>query len=133
MVDVNKLCHHKFLEWFSTTPSSLLNSHNATMQLCTDNTHKKWPTFGIQQLHHSLSRWPWLAYCKWKRWRYSEQMVTSCHKNWLKFRWSSPSRKMTQEHPELENLDGFRFEVDVCLSWTFIVTQNKGHSGLADF
>ena len=30
--DVNKLRHHKFLQWFSTTPSSSLNSHSATMQ-----------------------------------------------------------------------------------------------------
>ena len=36
---------------------------------------------------------------------------------------------------ELENLDGFRFEADIyiCLSWTFSVTQSKGHSGLAAF
>ena len=40
-----------------------------------------------------------------------------------------------QEYPELENPDGFRFEADIyiCLSWTFSVTQSKGHSGLATF
>ena len=38
-----------------------------------------------------------------------------------------------QEYPELENLDGFVFEADICLSWTFSVTQSKGHSGLATF
>ena len=40
-----------------------------------------------------------------------------------------------QEYTELENLDGFRFETDIyiCLSWTFSVTQSKGHSGLATF
>ena len=37
------------------------------------------------------------------------------------------------EYPELENLDGFRFEADICLSWTFTVTQSKGHSGSAVF
>ena len=38
-----------------------------------------------------------------------------------------------QEYLELENLDGFMFEADICLSWTFSVTQNKGHSCLATF
>ena len=38
-----------------------------------------------------------------------------------------------QEYPELENLDGFRFEVDIRLSSTFNVTQSKGHSSLATF
>ena len=30
-----------------------------------------------------------------------------------------------QEYTELENLDGFRFEADICLSWTFSVTQRR--------
>ena len=38
-----------------------------------------------------------------------------------------------QEYLELEKLDGFMFEADICLSWTFSVTQSKGHSGLATF
>ena len=37
-----------------------------------------------------------------------------------------------QEYPELENLDGFMFEADIHLSWTFGVTQSKEHSGLAN-
>ena len=32
MIDVNKMCQHT---------SSLLNSHNATMQRCIDNAHRK--------------------------------------------------------------------------------------------
>ena len=32
MIDVNKMCQHT---------SSLLNSHNATMQRCVDNAHRK--------------------------------------------------------------------------------------------
>ena len=32
VIDVNKMCQHT---------SSLLNSHNATMQRCTDNSHQK--------------------------------------------------------------------------------------------
>ena len=32
MIDVNKMCQHT---------SSLLNSHNATMQRCIDNAHQK--------------------------------------------------------------------------------------------
>ena len=32
MIDVNKMCQHT---------SSLLNSHNATMQRCIDNVHRK--------------------------------------------------------------------------------------------
>ena len=38
-----------------------------------------------------------------------------------------------KEYPELENLDGFMFEGDICLSWTFSVAQSKGHSVLATF
>ena len=38
-----------------------------------------------------------------------------------------------QEYPELENLHGFVFEADICLSWTFSVAQSKEHSGLAAF
>ena len=38
-----------------------------------------------------------------------------------------------QEYTEPENLDGFRFEADICLSWTFSVTRSKGHSDLATF
>ena len=37
-----------------------------------------------------------------------------------------------QEYTELENLDGFRFEV-VQAGHAFSVTQSKGHSGLATF
>ena len=36
-----------------------------------------------------------------------------------------------QEYSEPENLDGFMFEADIHLSWTFGVTQCKEHSGLA--
>ena len=38
-----------------------------------------------------------------------------------------------QEYQELENLGGFRFEANICLSWTFSVTQSNGHAGLAAF
>ena len=40
-----------------------------------------------------------------------------------------------QEYTELENLDGFRFEVDIYVlaGHAFSVTQSKGHSGLATF
>ena len=34
---------------------------------------------------------------------------------------------------ELENLDGFRFEADICMSKLDIQCQSKGHSGLATF
>ena len=89
MIDVNKMCQHT---------SSLLNSHNATMQRCIENTHRKGQlssTFDIPQLRHSSSRWPWLVYCEWKSGRYTGQTVSSCCKTWLKSRWSSPKRKMT--------------------------------------
>ena len=46
-----------------------------------------------------------------------------------------PGGAAPKGYQELENPDGFRFEADIyiCLSWTFSVTQSKGHSGLATF
>ena len=44
--------------------------------------------------------------------------------------WRSPRREITIKNTQsLTNLDGFRFEADMCLSWTFSVTQGNGHSG----
>ena len=85
MIDVNKMCQHT---------SSLLNSHNATMQRCTDNAHRKGQPSStldiphLRQLKPFLE--PWLAYCEWKSGRYTGQTVFSCRKTWLKSRWSSP-------------------------------------------
>ena len=87
MRDVNKMCQHIV---------SLLNSHNATMQRCIDNAHRKGQFSSTLDIHyHSSSRWPWLAYCEWKTGRSTGQTVSSCRKTWLKSRWSSPKRKMT--------------------------------------
>ena len=93
MIDVNKMCQHT---------SSLLNSHNATMQRCIVNAHRKSQLSStldipqLRQLNHSSSRWPWLAYCEWKSGGYTGQTVFSCRKIWLKSRWSNPTIKNTQ-------------------------------------
>ena len=90
MIDVNKMCQHT---------SSLLNSHNATMQRCTDNAHRKGQLSStldiphLRQLKPFLE--PWLAYCEWKSGRYTGQTVFSYRKTWLKSRWSNPKRKIT--------------------------------------
>ena len=38
---------------------------------------------------------------------------------------AAPEEDDFQEYPELEILGGFRFEGDICLSWTFSVTQSR--------
>ena len=90
MIDVNKMCQHT---------SSLLNSHNATMQRCIDNAHRKGQlssTLDIPQLRQLKPFLePWLAYCAWKGGRYTGQTVFSCRKTWLKSRWSNPKRNIT--------------------------------------
>ena len=69
-----------------------------------------------------------------KNGRYTGQTVPLCHKAWLKSRWSKPQKEDDyQEYPELENLDGFRFEADIYMSKLDIQCQSKGYSGLATF
>ena len=122
--------------------SSLLNSHNATMQRCIDNAHRKGQlssTLDIPQL--------------WQLKPFLEQMAMACilwmekwevywtdcffmRQDLVEIQVEQPQKEDDyQEYTALENLDGFRFEADiyVCLSWTFSVTQSKGHSGLATF
>jgi len=38
-----------------------------------------------------------------------------------------------EQHPKFENLGDFMFQADICLRWTFSVTQSKRYSGLATF
>ena len=111
MIAVNKMCQHT---------SSLLNSHNATMQRCIDNAHRKGQLSStldipqLRQLKHSSSRWPWLAYCEWRSGRYTGQTVFFMPQDLVKIQVEQPQKEDNyQEYTKLENPDGFRCEADI--------------------
>ena len=109
MIDVNKMCQHT---------SSLLNSHNATMQRCTDNAHRKGQlssTLDIPQLSQLKPFLePWLAYCEWKSGRYTGTDCFFISQDLVKIQVEQPQKEDNyQEYTELENLDGFRIEADI--------------------
>ena len=115
--DVNKLRHQKFLQWISTTHSFSLTGHNATMQRCIANAHLNGNIWGIAvQVWYSADRQrqPFLdqkaiAGIQWmKGWWWSGQTISSCHKNWLKSRYSTPCRKMKTKNTQ-------RMHVCVCV------------------
>ena len=132
MIDVNKMCQHT---------SSLLNSHNATMQRCIDNAHRKGQlssTLDILQLRQLK---PFL-----------EQMAMACilwMEKWEVYRTDSffmPQDlvEIPVEQPQKEDdyqkihraWESWWLHVwgwHICLSWTFRVIRSKGHSGLATF
>ena len=107
MIDVNRMCQHT---------SSLLNSHNATMQRCIDNAHRKGQfssTLDIPQLRQLK---PFL-----------EQILHTVNgkvggildsffmpQDLVKIQVEQPQKEDNyQEYTELENLDGFRCEADI--------------------
>ena len=92
MIGVNKMCQHT---------SSLLDSHNATIQRCIDNAPRNGQLSStldipqLRQLKPFLEQMATPSYREWKSGRYTGQTVSSCHKTWLKSRWSSPKRNLT--------------------------------------
>ena len=127
MIDVNKMCQHT---------SSLLNSHNATMQRCINNSHQKGQLSNtldipqLRQLEPFLEQIAMACILRMEKW---EVYRTDCFfmpQELVEIQVEQPQKEDDyQEYTEPENLDGFRFEVDICLSWIFSVTQRKGCCG----
>ena len=96
--------------------SSLLNSHNATMQRCIDNAHRKGQlssTLDIPQLRQlkpfleqiAMACILWVE--KWTDCFFMPQDLAEIQEE-------QPQKEDDyQEYTELENLDGFRFEADI--------------------
>ena len=101
MIDVNKMCQDT---------SSLLNSHNGTMQRCINNSHQTGQLSSTLDIPQLRQLEPFL-----------EQMEIQVKQ----------PQKDTQSLRILM-VSGLRLTY-ICLSWTFSVTQSKGHSGLATF
>ena len=123
MTDVNKMCQHT---------SFLLNSHNATMQKCIDNAHRK------GQLSSTLDI-PQLRQLK----PFLEKMAMACilrMEKWTDGSFTPQDLVEIQVEQPQKDTQSLRFLMAsglrltyICLSWTFSVTQSKGHSGLATF
>ena len=81
--------------------SSLLNSHNTTMQRCIDNSHRKGQLSNtldipqLRQLKPFLEQMAMACILWMEKW---EVYWTDCFfmtQTWLKSRWSNPKRKIT--------------------------------------
>ena len=127
MIDGNKMCQRT---------SSLLNSHNATMQKCINNSHQKGQLSSTVDIPQLRQLEPFL-----------EQMAMACilsMETWEVY-WTDCSFmpqdlvEIQVEQPQKDTkslrilmASGLRLTY-ICLSWTISVTQSKGHSGLATF
>ena len=111
MIDVNKMCQHT---------SSLLNSHNATMQRCIDNVHRKGQLSStldipqLRQLKPFLEQMAMACILRMEKW---EVYWTNCFfmpQDLVEIQVEQPQKEDDyQEYTELENRDGFRFEADI--------------------
>ena len=116
--------------------SSLLNSHNATMQRYINNAHQKGQLSSTLDVLQLRQLEPFL-----------EQMVMASIQGMEKWEvyWTDCSfmpqhlAEIQVEQPQKDTqslrflmASGLRLTY-ICLSWTFSVTQSKGHSGLATF
>ena len=108
MIDVNKMCQHT---------SSLLNSHNATMQRCSDNAQRKSQLSStldipqLRQLKPFLEQMAMACILRMEKW---EVYWTNCFfmpQDLVEIQVEQPQKEDDyQEYTELENRDGFRFE-----------------------
>ena len=111
---VNKMCQHT---------SSLLNSHNATMQRCIDNAHRKSQLSStldipqLRQLKPFLEQIAMACILWMEKW---EVYWTDCFfmpQDLVEIQVEQPQKEDNyQEYTELENFDGFRFEADIYMS-----------------
>ena len=109
MIDVNKMCQHT---------SSLLNSHNATMQRCIDNAQRKGQlssTLDIPQLRQLK---PFLEQIAMHTVNGKVGGILNrlflMPQDLVEIQVEQPEKEDDyQEYTELENLDGFRFEADI--------------------
>ena len=109
MIDVNKMCQHT---------SSLLNSHNTTLQRCIDNAHRKGQlssTLDIPQLRQLEPFHEQMAMHT-----VNGKMGSILNRLFLmpqdlvEIQVEQPEKEDDyQEYTELENLDDFRFEADI--------------------
>ena len=100
--------------------SSLLNSHNATMQRCIDNAHRKGQLSStldipqLRQLKPFLEQIAMACILWMEKW---EVYWTDCFfipQDLVEIQVEQPQKEDNyQKYTELENLDGFRFEADI--------------------
>ena len=105
------MCHHT---------SSLLNSRNATIQICINNAHQKGQLSSIldipqlRQLESSLEQMAMACILWMEKW---EVYWTDCFfmpQDLVEIQVGQPQKEDDyQEYTELKNIDGFRFEADI--------------------
>ena len=100
--------------------SSLLNSHNATMQRCIDNAHRKGQISStldipqLRQLKPFLEQIAMACILWMEKWAVYWTDCFFMSQDLVEIQVEQPQKEDNyQEYTELENPDGFRFEADI--------------------
>ena len=100
--------------------SSLLNSHNTTMQRCIDNAHRKGQLSStldipqLRQLEPFLEQMARACILWMEKWEVNWTDCFFMPQDLVEIQVEQPQKEDDcQEYTEPENLDGFRFEADI--------------------